>query len=250
MAQAAALLGTLKREFKALGITYKQIASQLDLSENSIKRLFSEQNTSLDRLEQLCDIAGISFTELVKKMELSQSKVEQLTVEQEKTIVSDPKLLLASICVLHYWSFDDIVSTYKISKTECIQLMAQLDRLKLIELLPLNRIRLNVTSNFRWRDDGPVQKYFRTEVQQDFFRSSFTNAGEKLSFMSGMLSRESHKRIEKKMENLVSEFNELQTEDSNLPLDDRFGSSLVLAIRAWEFSVFKELRREPNDKIF
>lgn len=250
MAQAAALLGALKREFKALGITYKQIALQLDLSENSIKRLFSEQNTSLDRLEQLCDIAGLSFTDLVKKMEQSNTKVEQLSVEQEKTIVSDPKLLLASICVLHYWTFEEIVKTYRISETECVQLMAQLDRLKLIELQPLNRIRLNVTSNFRWRDDGPVQQYFRSEVQQDFFQSNFRSPGEKLFFMSGMLSRESHKRIEKKMETLVREFNEYHSEDSSLPLNDRFGSSLVLAMRAWEFSAFKALRREPNEKSF
>ncbi len=250
MAQAAALLVTLKREFKALGITYKQIASQLNLSENSIKRLFSEQNTSLDRLEQLCDIAGLSFTELVKKMEQSKNKVEQLTVEQETTIVSDPKLLLASICVLHFWTFDEIVKTYQISESEGIQLMAQLDRLKLIELQPLNRIKLNVSRHFRWRQGGPVQQYFRSEVQHDFFQSSFANPGEKLFFMSGMLSRDSHKRIVKKMETLVQEFNEYHGEDSGLPLDDRFGSSLVLAIRAWEFSAFRHLRREPNDKTF
>lgn len=250
MNQRSLLVQTIKRELKAQGLTYKKVADYLDLSENSIKRLFSEQNTSLERLEQLCDLVGISLGELVKKMEASANRVEQLSQAQEEMIVSDIKLLLVSICVLHYWSFDDIVREYQISESDCIQLMAKLDRLKIIELQPLNRIRLIVSKNFRWRENGPVQKYFRREVQDDFFQSDFKQPGEKLFFMSGMLSRENHALVEKKMNKLVSDFNELHQEDSELPLKQRFGSSLVVAMRAWEFSAFSKLRRSPNAKKF
>ena len=250
MSQRIALLQTIKLELKARGITYKQVAGQLGLSENSIKRLFSERNTSLERLEQLCDIAGLSLAELVKKMEAATSRVEQLTLEQEEVVVSDIKLLLVSICVLHYWRFEDIVSQYQISETECIQLLAKLDRLKLIELQPLNHFRLLVAKNFRWREDGPVQRFFRREVQSDFFRSDFKKPGEKLFFVSGMLTRESHGQIEKKMQRLVSDFNEAHREDAELALEDRFGSSMVVALRAWEFSAFGALRRGANKKVF
>ncbi len=250
MNQRASLLQTIKRELKAQGFTYKKVAEHLGLSENSIKRLFSEQNTSLERLEALCDLAGLSLAELVKKMEAATNKVEQLSVEQEAMIVSDIKLLLVSICVLHYWRFEDIIREYQISELECVQLMAQLDRLKIIELQPLNRIRLIVAKNFRWRENGPVQNYFRKEVQEDFFQSDFKQPGEKLFFMSGMLSREHHALVEKKMNKLVNDFNELHREDAELPLQERFGSSLVVAMRAWEFSAFATLRRHSNAKVF
>ena len=250
MTQRSSLLLTIKRELKAQGLTYKKVAEHLKLSENSIKRLFSEQNTSLERLEQLCELAGLSLAELVKKMEAATNKVEQLTTEQEEMIVSDVKLLLITICVLHYWSFTDIIDQYQISESECIQLMAKLDRLKIIELQPLNRIRLTVSKNFRWRENGPVQSYFRKEVQGDFFQSDFKQSGEKIFFMSGMLSKENHQVIEKKMGKLVNDFSDLHQSDSELPLSERYGSSLVVALRAWEFSAFSNLRREPNQKSF
>ncbi len=183
-------------------------------------------------------------------MEAATNKVEQLTLEQEEIVVSDIKLLLVSICVLHYWRFEDIVSQYQISETECIQLLAKLDRLKVVELQPLNRFRLLVAKNFRWRDDGPVQQFFLREVQAEFFRSDFKKPGENLHFISGMLTRESHGKIEQKMRRLVNDFNEAHREDADLPLDDRFGSSMVVAIRAWEFSAFGALRRSANQKIF
>ena len=40
MGQVTPLLNTLKRELKAQGLTYTEVAEQLNLSESSIKRLF------------------------------------------------------------------------------------------------------------------------------------------------------------------------------------------------------------------
>ena len=250
MNQRSSLIQAIKRELKAQGLTYKMIAAHLQLSENSIKRLFSEQNTSLQRLEQLCELAGLSLVELVKKMDATTRRVERLSLAQEEMIVSDTKLLLVSICVLHYWRFDDIVSHYAISEAECIQLLVQLDRLKLIELQPLNRIRLIVSPKFRWRDQGPVQNYFKQQVQQDFFQSDFQRPGEMLLFSSGMLSKADHQRLEQKMGQLIDEFNQLHQAGSELALDEKYGSSLVVALRAWEFSAFSALRRQPNQKVF
>ena len=68
MSQAPTLLNTLKRELKAQGITYAQVACHLGLSESSIKRLFSSSNLSLARLEQLCQLVGLEISDLVQKM--------------------------------------------------------------------------------------------------------------------------------------------------------------------------------------
>jgi hypothetical protein len=81
-------------------------------------------------------------------------------------------------------------------------------------------------------------------------QSTFTAPGEKLEFRSGMLSRASNAAMLKKMDRLVAEFNELHAEDSSLPLEERFGSSLMIALRPWELSYFRELRRDPEAKVF
>ena len=47
-------------------------------------------------------------------------------------------------------------------------------------------------------------------------------------------------------ENGTVEFNE----DAGMPLEERFGSSIMLAMRPWELGMFHELRREPDEKTF
>ena len=57
---------------------------------------------------------------------------------------------------------------------------AQLDRLGVIELRPLNRYRLRVDKLFRWRPDGPVMDYFRREVVPDYYAGGFDGEAELL----------------------------------------------------------------------
>ena len=47
MAQVSALIATLKRQLKAHGKTYADLALALNLSEASIKRMFWEENFTL-----------------------------------------------------------------------------------------------------------------------------------------------------------------------------------------------------------
>jgi len=250
MSQTLALVTTLKRELKMRGMTYAQLAKHLDLSENSIKRLFAERKFSLARLEHICELLEWELSDLVQKMLEDSHRVASLTEQQEKEIANDTKLLLVAICVLNRWTFDDIIENYTLTETECIQLLAKLDRLKIIQLLPLNRVKLIVANNFRWRPNGPIQQYFQQTVQPDFFRSTFNKPGEKLLFSNGMLTRHSNAAIIKKLERVIADFNEMHNEDASAPLEERFGSSLIVAFRAWEFSPFQALRRNPDAKQF
>lgn len=250
MSQITVLLKTLKKELRAQGITYAQVATRLDLSHSSIKRLFSGSKLSLERLEQLCQIVGWEFSDLVQKTGEQRQQIDRLTEDQEREVADDPLLLLVAICVLNHWSFDEIITIYEITEHECIQLLARLDRLKLIDLLPLNRFRLTVASDFQWIPNGPIQRFFRREIQPTFMKSTFSGPGEKMVFRSGMLSRGSNAVLMKKIERLVAEFNELHDEDTQLPLEERYGSSLLVAMRPWEFDYFHNLRRHAQEKVF
>lgn len=250
MSQIPELLQTLKRELKTHGLTYAKAASHLSLSENSIKRLFSSKNCSLDRLEQLCELVDIDVIELAKKTESAKFRVDRLSDEQEQEIASDERLLLIATCVLNHWTFDEILTHYTISEHDCIQLMAKLDRLKIIEMLPLNRFKLIVAKNFRWRTNGPIHRYFNRIVQPQFFNSDFSESGEKLLFQSGMLSPNSNRNMVEKMEKLLVEFRELNDRDTSLPIEQRFGTSVCLAIRPWELDSFKALRKHDKKQMF
>lgn len=156
MSATTNLLDALKTVFRSKGITYRDAAKALDLSEVSIKRLFSEKNCSLARLEKLCDLAETDFSTLLEIAESKQQQLTELSLEQEKLLVGDTRLLVVAVCIINFWSFDEILSHYQFTEAELTGAFTQLDKLGLIELLPSNRYRLKVSRNFRWRIRGPI----------------------------------------------------------------------------------------------
>ena len=149
MAQTQALIAALKQVLKSRNVTYAEIARRLRMSEASIKRVFAKQTFTLDRLDKICGILGIAITDLAKMVEHEAERVTQLTLEQEREIVADPKLMLVAVHALNLWTLEEMVAHYTISKTDCIRLLARLDRLRIIDLLPNNRIRVIVGRNFQ-----------------------------------------------------------------------------------------------------
>lgn len=250
MAQTAALVDALKDVLKARGVTYAKLAKGLGLSEASVKRVFAQKSFTLERLDQVCGLLGIDITDLAQMVRAERETPVQLTWEQEKQLVSDPKLLLVAVHALNQWSFEQIVEGYKLTKAECIQQLARLDKLGIIELAPNNRIRVRVARDFAWLPDGPIQQYFRAQVQADFFRSRFDGGGELLVFVSGMLSRTSNAALQSRLRQVSAEFSELHHRDLDLPLEQRFGTSLLLAVRPWILESFMKLSRSPETRRF
>ena len=245
MAQTGALIGALKQVLKGRGITYAEVARRLGMSEASIKRTFARESFTLKRLDTICQLLGIEITDLGKMVEQDAERVTQLTFEQEREVVADPKLLLVAVHALNHWTLEEIVARYTVTKTECIRLLLRLDRLRIVDLLPNNRIRVVVGRNFSWLPDGPIQQHFRGQLEANYFASRFDGKGEHLAFVSGMLSRTSNTVIQHHMRRLGAEFSELHHQDLGLPLDERFGTSLLIAIRPWMPEMFKQLQRKP-----
>jgi DNA-binding Xre family transcriptional regulator len=237
-------------ELRKHRITYKQVSAALNLSETSVKRLFSEEAFSVKRLEKVCELLHMDISDLVHLMEKNIDLTTQLTREQETELVSDVKLLLVTLLLMNKLQFSEILGIYEISETEGIQLLARLDRMRIIELQPGNRVKLMISQNFKWIPDGPIQHFFENKVQLEFLDSSFTEAGEFRIFVSGMISRTANAEIIKKIQHLAQEMNDMNIESESLPLEQRYGTSLMMAIRPWEINVFEELRRSPDTRVF
>lgn len=243
MAQTRQLLTTLKKVLRTHGLKYRDVASRIGLSEASVKRLFSEERLALDRLDQICHLMGLEISDLVRQMEVETRQLTELTEAQEKELVSDEKLLLVAFLVVNGFTFKDIQSFYSLSDTELVRRLALLDKLKLIELLPKNRIKLLLSPHFTWRRNGPIQKFFMSKLQEDYFRSKFDRSDEVLKLVSGMLSHASIASLIRKLEKITSDFNEMNQEDRQLPLSKRLGCSMILAIRPWRPEVFRRWQK-------
>lgn len=191
MAQSALLHHELKRALRESRVTYKRVAEHLDLSEASVKRLFSTEGLSLRRLEQVCRLIGLEISDLVERLDARREYLTAMTPEQEEALVAAPKLLLMTYMVINGFTVDEICTSFRVSPSEAQRLLVRMDRLKIIQLLPGNRVRRLTARNFSWRKDGPVQRFFARQIQSEFFDADFGGDGEELEFVAGSLSRAS-----------------------------------------------------------
>lgn len=239
------LIVALKRLLKAQGITYAMLAMRLGLSEAAVKRMFSRQALSLLRLEEICTVLDIGLGELASEAHQTRPVLAELDIEDEQALAADPALLLALYLVVNRWTQDEVLAKYELGMPEWTLLLARLDRMGVIELQPGNKYRVRTARNFRWRRDGPMERFFRARLLPDFFGREFVGDGEALLLLSGMLAPASAAQVQRRLDELAGEFDALMAQDASLPAAQRVGVSLVLGKRPWKLRLFDPLRSKP-----
>ena len=243
MSSPELILQVLRAELRAAAITYKALAERIGMSESSVKRMFAQKDMPLSRLAQICNACGIALDDVLRRALDALPHADVLTAVQEKALIARPRLLLVAICCLGHWSLEQVIETYAISEAECIGFLAELDRLGVIELKPLNRYRLRVSNAFRWLADGPVQRYVREHVVADYFGGRFDGPGETLMCLPARLSLSSARELSQKIVQLAAELARLHQNDRRLAPAERDGFTLLLGFRCWEFAAFTDMRR-------
>jgi DNA-binding Xre family transcriptional regulator len=243
MSTTADLVTLLKKELKAARMTYADLAGKLGMAESSVKRMLAKGDMPLSRIDAICRALKLDFADLARRVADTQPLLAELTEAQEKAVVADKKLLLAAICVLSQWTLEQITTSYRVSEAECIKYLAQLDRIGIIELKPLNRYRLKLAKTFRWRPHGPVMDYFRDNALLDYFSGGFDGNGEGLLLVHGSISRGLAPSFLERMQRVAQDFAQQHQSDQKLGDKDREGFTLLLAMRSWEFEAFAALRR-------
>jgi hypothetical protein len=242
MAERTQIVSELKRALRASGHTYADVAGKLDLSLASVKRLFSQEDLSLERIDRICELIGLGLIEILDRARERATPVTQLSLAQEGEIVSDVRLLFMTWLVLIRTPFEEMVQSYRFTEREALRYLIRLDRLKVIELQPGNRVRLLVSRHFSWRPGGPVQKYINQKLLREFFASHFTEPTEEFFFNGGRVSEEALGRMKRALQGAARECAEIIGRD-RAGATDRFGIAYVLALRPWNYSGFKQFDR-------
>lgn len=243
MAQSQLLLQAIRAQLRTRGITYRELAGMLGVSEPTVKRDLSRGDFALSRLDRICEVLELSLADLVAGDATGATVLTQLSAEQETALVSDPKLLLAAYLLVNDWKFAEIVKVYRFDENDLVNLLLRLDQLRIVDYRPPHRVQKLTARNFAWRKEGPVQEYFLQRVVPEFLGGRFEDAGEGFHFIAGLLSEASRQHMGAALQRLAQEFEELARRDARLPLSARNGCSAVLALRHWEFSEFTRLRR-------
>ena len=246
MAETKAIIGTLKSLLRSKHTTYADIARGLKMSEANVKRMFATGRMTLERIESICQLIDIDLSDLFQLYHDARQKTVQLTQSQERQLVDDTQLLLVAVCVRNHHSFEDILEHYEISNTDLIHKLAQLDRLKIIDLLPNNKIKLRIAENFSWIPNGPIERFYEQAIQKEFLKGRFGGDNSPRLFLSGLLSESSQAVMAKRFQLISDEFTQLHRRDCELPMDKLHSVGILIAMRNWEFSVLKPYIKESN----
>ena len=243
MSTSIDLVLVLKQELKRAHMTYADLAKALGMAESSVKRMLAKGDMPLSRIDAICRALKLDFAELAQRVADAHPLLRELTHAQEQAVVVDKKLLLVAINVLSQWTLEQITGAYRISEAECIAYLAQLDRIGIIELRPLNRYRLKLAKTFSWRPNGPVMEFFRENVVLDYYGGGFDGPGEGLLLVHGSISRTLAPSFVERLQRVAQDFAQQHQADQKLAVSNREGYTLLLGMRNWEFALFAQLRR-------
>jgi len=243
MDETRQLVDTLKRCLKMRGLTYRSLAERINLSEASVKRIFSERSFTLRRLEQVCGALEISVGELVRMVEHGRTRPTTLSLEQEEALARDQALLSFFYLLLNGWTEPDIQRGYEFEEMQIRKLRARLIELELMESLPRGRHRLRVGRQISWRKDGPVRAAYERQVKAEFLQADFTGQADFFGWQPAELTAASIEILKRKLSLLQQEFLDMVELDSTTT-QRRHSTALLLAFRPWVFSLVAVRKRK------
>lgn len=241
MSEVLQVVSTVKRLLKARGLTYRDVATALALSEASVKRVFASERFTVARLARIADLLGYTLAELMQEAAAGAPALHALDAAQEGRLVADEKLLLVTVCALNHWDIDDVVATYRLTRAEVLQRLLALERLGMLVLLPGDRVRLRVARDFDWLPDGPIRRFFASWGLPDFLAGPFE--GDAMHFVHGMLTPAARAEMARELRRLRQRLAALHEESAASPRAQRGGTAVLMAMREWEPKAFERLRR-------
>lgn len=246
MSQTRDVLNSVKKCLRARGLTYRDVADALAISEASVKRIFSEQTFTLQRLEEVCRFLDMSFYDLARMTRIgTEDEITRLTMRQEHGLAKDPLVLTYFYLLLTGRTPAKIAKEFGLDDQQQATMLARLSKLKLVELLPKNNGRLLTGRRIDWRDDGPIRKLYQRQVQLAFMDSDFDKNEEVFRFDTGELSAASVSVLAKKFEKLSQEFDEFAELDISVPVSKKKAYGLMVSFRPWTF--WQILESTAND---
>lgn len=238
------LIESLRSHLKAQQITYKDIAQNLDVSEQTVKRMFVQQDCTLERLEQICDMVQIDMRDLLRSSPRPRKLIQHLSLRQEEQLVQNKKLLMLAICTMSLWTEQDILQNLRLSRSEYEDLLRQLDNMGFLDLQGGNRFRLRVARDFSWIIGGPIMRMAK-DMADDYFDHRFDGEGEVLRIINVRLAPHSAQKLKARLEQVAQEYADQVPADADLPLYQRPPLSLCIAARRWVPGPLREFMADP-----
>jgi transcriptional regulator with XRE-family HTH domain len=144
--EVEAVLEALKRALKERGVTYVAVAKALGTSLPTVKRMLNKGAIPLSTLARIAALVDLSIGELADRAGKTRPPITFFDDAQDELFFRRPEMLAYFIRLADGESPQQIERACSLSEASTTAYLLALDRVKLVELLPENRVRVLVKS--------------------------------------------------------------------------------------------------------
>ncbi|CED71116.1 putative transcriptional regulator [Aliivibrio wodanis] len=152
----------LKNELKRCGISYKELAKELGISEVSVKRLLNQtQSISFQRLALIATLVEYPLSKLISKAEDILQTLPLFNNAQDLAFVSNPALFTFwSELVVNRLSVTEVAIQYNLNQASTYRYLRLLESVNLIQLGLNNQTKLLVPGHTAFDKGAHFPSFF------------------------------------------------------------------------------------------
>jgi len=243
------ILDAVKQVLKDRGLSYRAVAENIDVSEQTVKRLFNGRgDVSLNRILKICDVVGIQFSDLMELVSRPSLESFTLSSEQEQYLLEHPDHQSYFRLLVEGMSPEDIESKKQISRTSTQTFLRDLEELGVIQRQPFDRCKLMHRGSWIFQAGSPLYKESMPKsfekMVETFSNPTFKPTHGGLVSGSSKMTSETASKCEQELKALINESLQRGKRDRNIHSEhDLIDVEWVLGMIApSKFQTEKEIR--------
>lgn len=198
------IFSSLKKVLKTKGITYASLAKELQMAESSVKRIFANENCSLDKLVDICSVLEISLSQLTDLYSAGSLPELEIHPEAESFFLRNP----------HYFSFlrqlslnnsvKEVQSKNKLSSSSTKKYLIKLEELNLVKRVKKNEYEIVRSGFIKLSENGELLAKLTEQWSKNLLEKSLKKEKDYLMHIaSTRLKNESIDHFKSEIKNLV-----------------------------------------------
>lgn len=213
------LLMTLRQQLKVRHLNYRDVATQLNVSEATVKRYFKGKGVTVDVLQQIAEVVELDFFSVAMMAEDHHVVQLGLNSEQLAALKRRGPMRALYFLIAAGWTPVQIAKEFDVGQ-HIDSALAKLETLGLIRRLAKRRVKVLVRPSFGDRAYGEMSD-LAIEAAREFMQSvNLRDTDCDLQFEVVRLSRDSALKFRKIVQHFQHEIRELTRHDLALPAEE------------------------------
>lgn len=150
----------IKRRLKEKGWSYIDLAKAMRVKVLTVRRWMTSRPMKLDSFFEVLLLLDINLFSYLEENFSIPNKSTEYSLDQENYLSQNPLSALVFLKLVVGYKIDEIKIKYRISEKTLLRILRELEKVKLMQLWPGEKIKLKVRGPFRHRPEGPNSKIY------------------------------------------------------------------------------------------